>query len=137
MGLRQREWAARAYATIIERLGGKCVDCGATKELQLDHIKPCEWEKDHCRYEWSWRISKYRQDEKDGKLTVRCLPCNASKSDKQAFTPVSLGATNGHEKNGALTGLEHERQALKRGNELAEAKRAGFEKAAVIEEDPF
>lgn len=50
MAKRQREWAKRARLALIESLGGKCVDCGTTKDLELDHIEPCTWDRDKMDY---------------------------------------------------------------------------------------
>ena len=38
----QREYRTNRRLHLIERLGGKCVECGTTKSLQFDHIDPLE-----------------------------------------------------------------------------------------------
>lgn len=81
MGLAQREWAAKAWRRLIKELGGKCVDCGRTRHLELDCIEPTgHW---HHRIEWSWRISFYRRQREIGNLAVRCKSCNASKGNRR------------------------------------------------------
>jgi hypothetical protein len=93
VGKRQREWAKRARLALIESLGGICVDCGCTElnDLQLDHIAPAGWNRESV--DQSWRMSIYRREAKEGKLTVRCYSCNASKKDRngsQARIPAII-----------------------------------------------
>ena len=38
----QKEYRTNRRLHLIERLGGKCVECGTTKSLQFDHINPLE-----------------------------------------------------------------------------------------------
>ena len=38
----QKEYRTNRRLHLIERLGGKCVECGTTKRLQFDHIDPLE-----------------------------------------------------------------------------------------------
>jgi len=85
MALRQRLWAARVYAEIVSELGGRCVACGATDELSLDHIKPDGVVK--SRLEWSWRVSVYRREAAAGLLQVLCRKCNSRKNAREGFTP--------------------------------------------------
>jgi hypothetical protein len=87
MAKRQREWAKRARLAMVMSLGGKCVDCGSVEiaRLELDHITPCTW--DRSKTDASMRIAIYRREIKEGKITVRCDRCNASKSDKEAEQP--------------------------------------------------
>jgi 5-methylcytosine-specific restriction endonuclease McrA len=77
VGKRQRDWARRAYDRLILDLGGKCAKCGTLSSLTIDHIEGCDYE--HETYEWSHRISVYRQEARDGKLQVLCEPCNRQK----------------------------------------------------------
>jgi 5-methylcytosine-specific restriction endonuclease McrA len=79
MGKRQRIWARRAYDNLIQQLGGKCVECGTTEKLTIDHIDGCEFE--HTDIEWSHRISIYRREAKEGKLQVLCETHNSKKGD--------------------------------------------------------
>jgi len=77
MGKRQREWARRAYDRLIVELGGKCVQCGSLSALTVDHIEGCEYA--HETVEWSYRVSIYRREAKEGKLQVLCATCNQKK----------------------------------------------------------
>jgi hypothetical protein len=93
MAKRQREWAKRARLALIAELGGVCVDCAATTELELDHIKPCTY--DRSKTDPSWRVSIYRREAKEGKITVRCKRCNISKQDSIVGQPRFAPAANG------------------------------------------
>lgn len=84
MGMRQREWAKRKTAELREQLGGACVDCGATEELQFDCIRP-QGDNHHERMEWSWRLSFYRQQHAQGNLALRCIRCNGRKQDRNTI----------------------------------------------------
>ena len=79
MARRQREWAKRARLSLIIELGGICVDCGNSNlaELEIDHKFRRKW--DLRKHEQSWRVSIYRREAREGKLTVRCISCNPSK----------------------------------------------------------
>lgn len=35
-----RDWRQRRRVQLIELLGGKCVRCGSTNDLEFDHIDP-------------------------------------------------------------------------------------------------
>lgn len=77
MGARQRAWARRVRAQLIEQLGGKCVDCGATEELEFDHLVPRRWV---CRHkDPSWRMSLIRAEIAAGEIALRCAECNKRK----------------------------------------------------------
>ena len=63
----------------IERLGGKCVECGATERLQFDHIDPLEK---------SFNISNnlYRGkklDEELDKCQLLCFKCHLEKTKNE------------------------------------------------------
>lgn len=77
MGKRQRDWARRAYDKLIQDLGGKCVVCGTTDNLTIDHIDGCDYT--HSTVEWSHRISIYRREAKENKLQVMCDLHNTKK----------------------------------------------------------
>jgi hypothetical protein len=74
---RQRDWARRAYDRLIVELGGVCAECGSASGLTIDHIDGCDYY--HQNYEWSYRISVYRREAKEGKLQVLCWTCNQKK----------------------------------------------------------
>ena len=77
MGKRQREWAKRAHAKLVQDLGGKCAICGATENLTVDHKNGRNWKlyaKDP-----SWRVSVYRREAKEGRVQCLCDSCNSRK----------------------------------------------------------
>jgi 5-methylcytosine-specific restriction endonuclease McrA len=91
MGLRQRIWAAKRRAELIEALGGKCVQCGSVEDLQIDHINGRDWAVE--RVEWSWRISIYWAEYRAGvKLQCLCGDCNTRKSNPPGIIQRSLYA---------------------------------------------
>lgn len=70
---RQREWKmARKREFFADKV---CTRCGATHDLQLDHIDPAT-KTDHRI--WSW--SKERREAEIRKCQVLCGPCHKEKS---------------------------------------------------------
>lgn len=63
----------------IEMLGGKCVDCGITENLEFDHIDPCTKEKNVCNYLNT--PSKLFEEVK--KCELRCKKCHRERTNKQ------------------------------------------------------
>jgi 5-methylcytosine-specific restriction endonuclease McrA len=92
MGKRQRDWARRAYDRLILQLGGKCEKCGSLSALTIDHIEGCDFE--HKAVEWSYRVSIYRREAKEGKLQVLCGKCNRKKGDPRAQAQVDEEAAD-------------------------------------------
>lgn len=74
---RQREWANRKRAELIEELGGCCVDCGGTRRLEFDHIKPRTWVANKIS-RWA-RMTRYIREAAEGKIELRCRRCNNKK----------------------------------------------------------
>ena len=73
----------RRRADLIERLGGRCVICGATEKLEFDHIDPArkEWETRALSSES--RIKRYEDEAAKGLLQLLCRHCNAVKGRKE------------------------------------------------------
>lgn len=81
MGERQRKWARGKKKKLIELLGGKCSACGCDESLQMDCIEPAgDW---HHRIEFSWRVSFYVSQMKNGNLQLLCPECHGVKSQKE------------------------------------------------------
>lgn len=80
MALRQREWAERETLRLRVILGNKCANCGSTRELEFDCILPKGHK--HHKIEWSWRLSFYRRELKNGNLQLLCTVCNSSKGNR-------------------------------------------------------
>lgn len=80
----QREWAQRRRRAFFA--GKSCFQCGATEELELDHIDPAT-KVDHKI--WSW--SAERQATELEKCQVLCRACHQLKSASEA--PIKHGWT--------------------------------------------
>ncbi len=74
---RHASWAQRKRLELIERLGGKCVKCGATEDLEIDHIDGRTW--DSKAYSQKGRVIRYWREFAEGLLQVLCGPCNKQK----------------------------------------------------------
>lgn len=86
----QRYRARRAHA--YEVLGGKCVRCGSTKNLHLDHKDKYLKDFNITAY-WSYSIEKF--DVELSKCQLLCKPCHKIKSDEdQDWGALGYGATH-------------------------------------------
>jgi 5-methylcytosine-specific restriction endonuclease McrA len=78
MGLRQRQWAAKARLQLRRILGMKCAKCGSKdyRKLEFDLINPSADNfpnpRGHHKIEWSWRMSFYRKQFAAGNLQLLC-----------------------------------------------------------------
>jgi len=86
---RVRAWFRRK--ALVQRLGGKCVNCGAkgTKRnpLEIDHINGRTY--DVRKMDPSWRIAQYEKEEREGvPLQVLCKKCNANAHKDRPEVPV-------------------------------------------------
>jgi len=68
----------RRRAAAIEQLGGKCVDCGSTKQLEIDHAIAADKSFDIGKAFAGW--SEVRLQAELGKCVIRCNPCHKAKS---------------------------------------------------------
>lgn len=87
MGARQRRWAARARAHLIQILGGVCRQCGGTEHLELDCITP----RGHFHHTagMAARTIFYRREHfQFQNLQVLCAACHIAKS--AAEHPLSV-----------------------------------------------
>ena len=60
-----------------KKLGGKCVECGATERLQFHHREPLDKSFDIGRFLAS--VAKSRADEEVEKCDLLCLDCHKAK----------------------------------------------------------
>ena len=75
MGLRQRQWAARKRLELRRLLGMKCAYCGSRdlRKLEFDVIIPVDCASyGHHKMEWSWRMSFYFRQYRQGNLQLLC-----------------------------------------------------------------
>jgi len=75
---RERNKERRAYC--LEYLGGKCVKCGTTHNLQFDHIK-----REGKKYNIAGRLTNdftILKEELD-KCQLLCVPCHLDKTAKE------------------------------------------------------
>lgn len=61
----------------IERLGGKCIDCGTTEDLQFDHADASSKIIDISRV---LTYAAPRVEAEMAKCVLRCKPCHVAKS---------------------------------------------------------
>jgi 5-methylcytosine-specific restriction endonuclease McrA len=79
-GARIGEWARKARASLMEHLGMKCQECGATDHLTLD--TPFPTGDSHHRLDMARRTSFYRRMHLVGNLCILCETCNARKGNQ-------------------------------------------------------
>lgn len=73
----QRNWMQARRQRALQYLGGICVQCGATEDLEIDHIDPAK--KEHHisgRLSYRWEITVVELD----KCQVLCHDCHVEKS---------------------------------------------------------
>lgn len=80
----QRQTARRRanWKKAVERLGGRCVDCGATENLSFDHVRGEKLFEIGSRLTRNWSGIV---DEVD-KCELRCLSCHGKKDGKKAWS---------------------------------------------------
>jgi hypothetical protein len=71
-----RKWMANRRSEYFK--DKKCVECGSTEHLELDHIDP-ETKENHAI--WSW--SEERRNKELKKCQVLCKKCHREKSNKE------------------------------------------------------
>lgn len=72
----------------IENLGGKCVACGTTENLELDHIDPSTKSFPISKL---WSISKAKFLEELAKCQLLCNSCHIIKSKQDNKKPITHG----------------------------------------------
>lgn len=76
-----RDYMSRRYherrKQAIQALGGKCIDCGTTENLELDHIERSTKLINVSSFTWSDKV--YWAEVLD-KCTLRCQSCHRKKS---------------------------------------------------------
>jgi hypothetical protein len=85
----QRYRERRAYS--IEKLGGKCVRCGSTSRLELDHIKKEDKSFNITQF---WSLSKEKYDIELAKCQLLCHDCHVRKSFENKDWGKGYGPTD-------------------------------------------
>lgn len=70
----------KARATLISYLGGECIECGSTEDLQFDHVDPATKVYDVSSYLTRVEIPSYIWEEIE-KCQLLCKPHHKAKSD--------------------------------------------------------
>lgn len=86
--MRQRYHARRAAA--IAELGGRCVRCGSTEKLELDHIDRATKSLDLGH---SWSVSETRYRAELAKCQVLCRNCHKAKTSSEMGVEHGGGAS--------------------------------------------
>jgi 5-methylcytosine-specific restriction endonuclease McrA len=78
MSARQKIWAKKRKASQFEELGGKCISCDATENLERDCIVP---QGDaHHKMSTDQRTSFYNQQMRAGNVQLLCSKCHTKKT---------------------------------------------------------
>ena len=88
----QSDWTRRVVAERraewFARMGGACVDCGSTTELEADHV---DFRTKVSHRIWTW--TKERREVELAKCAPRCRGCHLAKTlrDRRTRTPIKHG----------------------------------------------
>jgi len=83
MGARQKAWARRARAELMDSLGAKCAVCGTVENLELDCVNPAG--DAHHRSGSSERVTFYRKQHFRYKnLQILCRDHHQEKSTRES-----------------------------------------------------
>lgn len=91
-----KSWYDRRHAQAIEQLGGKCVQCGSTYDLEFDHIEPSTKKSVISKM---WTASESRFQAELLKCQLLCTSCHLEKT-----TQEKLKTGRKVEHGGGLTG---------------------------------
>lgn len=87
-----RQYMLKRYhnrrASAIHKLGGKCVVCGTTENLELDHINPLDKSFAIGRL---WSVKQSRYDEELSKCQLLCADHHKEKHGSVANVGIASG----------------------------------------------
>jgi len=92
-----RQCVARRRAACIQALGGKCVDCGATENLDFDHVDPRD-KVNRIAKLWTAKKSVLWREVK--KCELRCKACHARRHARRGEPGPLENAFNESQKGG-------------------------------------
>lgn len=75
----------------IEQLGGKCIDCGATNDLEFDHVDPKNKTYNIAQIFSSHSEEKLQKEIQ--KCVLRCVACHAHITALQKLQSTNLLVT--------------------------------------------
>lgn len=89
---------AERRAKAIEQLGGKCVRCGSTENLEFDHIEAGSYERrpGSGRHAMMWSFSEKRLQEELRKCQLLCHDCHKLKTRENNEYPVAWNRIDDH-----------------------------------------
>ena len=70
----RRKRAAIRRRILIAAMGGECMDCGSTENLEFHHTEPRQWVASQEKYDR--RQTLYEEDWDKGVLELLCGACN-------------------------------------------------------------
>lgn len=74
----QRQWVAERRLKGLNLLGGKCVQCGSSEKLEVDHKDPSS-KISHRIWSWSWQ----RIEDELSKCQLLCRACHIRKTEPE------------------------------------------------------
>ncbi len=80
----------RIRAAAIEKLGGKCIDCGSSENLEFDHVDPETKERNISAL---LSYSKQKLEIELKKCVLRCSTCHSSRTKAQREVSHGGGKT--------------------------------------------
>jgi len=78
-------------AALIELMGGTCISCGSSEDLEFHHPNGKNWRsKDLSQFQ---RMRKYEEDASNGELELLCDACHNNPNDHPdtCFCPHCIG----------------------------------------------
>jgi 5-methylcytosine-specific restriction endonuclease McrA len=74
----QRNYMRKVYASVVQMLGGKCIDCGCKilKALEINHIHGGGRKEERKRGRKSYLLDIYKGRRKTNDLNILCRVCN-------------------------------------------------------------
>jgi hypothetical protein len=81
----------RAEAVVL--LGGKCVDCDSTSDLEFDHVDPEDKSFDIAKI-WSYTEARFLAEL--SKCQLRCYGCHKARTSRQRSVEHGGGLTGKH-----------------------------------------